>query len=188
MRRYFVAVLGLAAIACGDVVVVELANAAKPAVELSVEGRSNAHVTLASTGNRLAAAWIASNEAGADVYAAVSEDGENHFGPPVRVNDLPGDAGGNGEQPPRVVLKDRAMIVVWVSKRDGVSGIRAAQSNDGGRTFSKTRTISPEGVTGARGWESAAIDEAGVVHAAWLDGRHAAPKAAATNNTQNSGV
>jgi hypothetical protein len=62
-----------------------------------------------------------------------------------------------------------------VSKRNGLSGIRAAQSDDGGRTFSTSRTISPEGVTGARGWESAAIDDAGVVHAAWLDGRHAAP-------------
>ena len=67
------------------------------------------------------------------------------------------------------------MTVVWVSKRNGVSGIRAARSSDGGRTFSQARTISPEGVTGARGWESAAIDDAGVVHAAWLDGRHAPP-------------
>jgi hypothetical protein len=146
-----------------------------PPAELSIDGRSNAHVTLAAEGGRLAAAWIASSDAGADVFAATSDDGGRHFGAPIRVNDIAGDAGGNGEQPPRVVLKDRAMTVVWVSKRNGVSGIRAAQSSDGGRTFSPARTISPEGVTGARGWESAAIDDAGVVHAAWLDGRHAPP-------------
>jgi hypothetical protein len=144
-------------------------------VELSIDGRSNAHVTLTSSGRRLAAVWVASSDAGADVFASVSDDGGRHFGAAVRVNDIAGDASGNGEQPPRVVLTDRGTIVVWVSKRNGVSGIRAAQSSDGGRTFSASRTISPEGVTGARGWESAAIDDAGVVHAAWLDGRHAAP-------------
>jgi hypothetical protein len=144
-------------------------------IELSVDGRSNAHVTLAAEGRRLAASWVASSDAGADVFMAVSEDGGRRFGAPVRINDIPGDASGNGEQPPRVVLNGRSMTVVWVSKRQGVSGIRAAQSSDGGRTFAASRTISPEGVTGARGWESAAIDDAGVVHAAWLDGRHSVP-------------
>ena len=144
-------------------------------VELSVEGRSNAHVTLAADGRRVAAAWVASNDAGADVFASVSGDGGRTFAAPVRVNDIAGDASGNGEQPPRIVIGNGAMTVVWVSKRDGVSGIRAARSADGGRTFSASRTISPDGVTGARGWESAAIDDAGAVHAAWLDGRNAAP-------------
>jgi hypothetical protein len=147
-------------------------------VELSIDGRSNAHVTLAADGRRLAAAWVASGDGGSDVFAAVSEDGGSHFGTPVRVNDRARDASGNGEQPPRVVIKDGSITVVWVSKRDGVSGIRAAQSLDGGRSFSTARTISPDGVTGARGWESATIDDAGVVHAAWLDGRHAQPSPA----------
>ena len=122
------------------------------AAELSIDGRSNAHVTLAADGRRLAAAWVATSDAGADVYVAVSDDAGHRFGAPVRVNDIPGDASGNGEQPPRVLLTDRGVSVVWVSKRQGVSGIRAAQSSDGGRTFSAARTISPDGVTGARGW------------------------------------
>ena len=178
MRQLILTILTVAAVSCSGepsaVHVSELRNAgnAQP-IELSVEGRSNAHVTLAADGGRVAAAWIASSDAGADVFAAVSGDGGRRFGAPVRVNDLPGDASGNGEQPPRVVLKGGSMTVVWVSKRSGVSGIRAAQSGDGGLTFGKARTISPDGVTGARGWESAAIDDAGVVHAAWLDGRHA---------------
>lgn len=140
---------------------------------LGVDGRSNSHVTLAADGVRVAAAWLASTEAGADVFVAMSENGGERFFVPVRVNDVAGDAAGNGEQPPRVALKDRVVTVVWVSKRTGVSGIRAAQSTDGGRTFSPARTISPEGVTGARGWESVAVSDDGVVHAAWLDGRNA---------------
>ncbi len=142
---------------------------------LGVDGRTNAHVTLAAVGDRVAAVWVASADARSDVFAAMSEDGGRHFDEPVRVNSIGGDAAGNGEQPPRVVLDGRKVTVVWVSKRDGVSGIRAAQSGDGGRTFSPSRTISPEPVTGARGWESAAIAEDGTVHVAWLDGRHAAP-------------
>ena len=145
------------------------------AAAFEFEGRSSAHVTLASDGRRLAAAWVASGDGAADVYAVVSDDGGRRFESPVRVNDIPGDASGNGEQPPRVLLTSRGVSVVWVSKRNGVSGIRAAQSSDGGRTFSPARTISPDGVTGARGWESATVDDAGVVHAVWLDGRHSSP-------------
>jgi BNR repeat-like domain len=144
---------------------------------LAVAGRANAFLSLAADGDRVAATWVASSDAGADVFAAVSDDGGRRFSPAVRVNDIAGDAGGNGEQPPRVVLRDRELTVVWVSKRDGVSGIRAARSADGGRTFSPSRTISPAGVTGARGWESAAVGEGGLVHVAWLDGRNAAPMA-----------
>jgi len=72
-------------------------------------------------------------------------------------------------------VRDRLVTVIWVSKRDGVAGIRGASSADGGRSFGPTRTISPEGLTGARGWESVAMSDDGVVHVAWLDGRHAAP-------------
>jgi hypothetical protein len=65
-----------------------------------------------------------------------------------------------------------------VSKRAGFSGSRAASASDGGRTFAATRSISPDGVSGARGWESAALGPDGAVHAVWLDGRAAARPAA----------
>ena len=101
-------------------------------MELSVEGTSSAHVTLSTDGRRVAAAWVASSENGSDVFTSISDDGGRRFGAPVRVNEIPGDAAANGEQPPRAVPKDGAITVVWVSKRNGVSGIRAAQSRDGG--------------------------------------------------------
>jgi hypothetical protein len=142
-------------------------------ISLAVPGRANAHVTLASGGARIAAAWAASGANGTDIYAAVSTDGARTFGAPVRVNDIEGDASVNGEQPPRVLIDGAAVDVLWVSKRDGVSGIRAAASTDGGRTFGPARSISPAGLTGARGWESAALGADGAVHAVWLDGRNA---------------
>jgi hypothetical protein len=71
------------------------------------------------------------------------------------------------------LLNATSVNVVWVSKRAGVSGIRASLSADGGRTFSPTRSITPDGLTGARGWESAVMADGGTMHAVWLDGRNA---------------
>lgn len=144
---------------------------------LAVADRSNAHLSLTADGDRVAAAWAASNAAGTDIFAAFSRDGGVHFGAPVRVNDVPGDANAGGEQPPRIVIKDRRVNVVWVSKHDGAAAIRAAASNDGGATFARATTITPSGLTGARGWESAALSDDGALHAVWLDGRNAAPGA-----------
>jgi len=86
---------------------------------LAVAGRANAFLSLTADGDRVAATWVASSDAAADVFAALSDDGGRRFAPAVRVNDIPGDAGGNGEQPPRVVLHGRELTVVWVSKRNG---------------------------------------------------------------------
>jgi len=144
----------------------------RPPVILDVPGRINAHVTLASDGDRVAAAWAAAGDRGTDVYVAVSADGGRTFGNPVRVNDLEGDVTANGEQPPRVLMQGRAVDVLWVSKRGGASAIRAASSTDGGVTFGAARTITPAGLAGARGWESAALGDDGAVHAVWLDGRN----------------
>ena len=147
-------------------------------VELAVAGATNAHVTLAADGDHVAAAWAATGPAGTNVYVARSDDAARTFGPPVRVNDIDGDANINGEAPPRVVLSGSRIDVVWVAKRNGVSAIRAAESVDGGATFAPARTVTAEGVQGARGWQTAAIAADGTVHAAWLDGRNATRPAA----------
>jgi hypothetical protein len=142
-------------------------------IELAVSQAANAHVTLASDGDRVAAAWAATGPRGTDIYVARSDNGGRTFGSPARVNDLDGDASVNGEAPPRVLLSGNRVDVVWVSKRGGVAAIRAAESSDGGKSFSPARTITSEGVAGARGWQTAAIAADGTVHAAWLDGRNA---------------
>lgn len=138
---------------------------------LAVADRSNANLSLAADGHTVAAAWAASTPDTTDIYAAFSRDGGAHFGPPVRVNDVAGDAAAGGEQPPRIVVRDRRVDVVWVSKHDGAAAIRVANSSDGGATFSHAATITPAGLTGARGWESAALADDGALHAVWLDGR-----------------
>jgi hypothetical protein len=146
---------------------------ASESIVLAVPERANAHVTLAAENTRIAAVWAATGARGTDVYLSTSDDGGAHFAAPVRVNDIEGDATANGEQPPRVTLHGNDVSVVWVSKRGGNAAIRAAASHDRGKTFVAARTVTPPGVTGARGWESAAISDSGVIHAAWLDGRNA---------------
>jgi hypothetical protein len=147
------------------------------ALALGVPDRANAHVTLASDRTRVAAVWAATGTLGTDIFLAISDDAGVHFGAPIRITDVDGDATANGEQPPRVTLRGREVSVLWVSKQNGVAAIRSAASTDGGKTFSPARTITPAGVTGARGWESATISDDGVIHAAWLDGRNAASPA-----------
>ena len=169
--RFLAAVLSISLLAGCDYAV---GVVTKP-VDLAVAGRANAHVTLAADGDRVGAAWAATGAEGTDIYAAVSADGGRTFGRPVRVNDLAGDASANGEQPPRILLQGTSVEVLWVSKRAGVAGIRSAASTDGGMTFAPARSITPSGLTGARGWESAALGPGGIVHAVWLDGRNAAP-------------
>ena len=176
MRILAVLILGALATAC-------LRGASNDAIELAIADRANANVTLAADGRRVAAAWAAAGGSGTDVYLAVSDDEGRTFKPPVRVNDIAGDASSNGEQPPRVALRGETLNVIWVSKRGGATGIRSALSTDGGRTFASASTITPPGATGARGWESAAIADDGTLHAAWLDGR---PPASAGGSTQDA--
>ena len=129
-------------------------------------------VSLASDGHRIAAAWAETREGHTDVYAAVSDNDGAMFRSAVRVNDIEGDARVSGEQPPRVAL-GRDVVVVWASRAGDASRIRMARSTDEGKTFLPAVTLHQEGLTGARGWQAVAIGPDAVIHALWLDGRHA---------------
>ena len=140
---------------------------------LAVPDATNANVTLASDGRTVVAAWAATASGLTNIYLARSADGGASFSAPQRVNNVDGDANVNGETPPRVAVAGQSVNVLWFSKRDGVSVLRAAESADGGVTFNAARRITPDGVTGARGWENVALSPDGAVHAVWLDGRNA---------------
>ena len=152
-------------------------------VRLAVEGTTGSGISLAAAGQQVVATWAATADSRTNIYVAVSRDGGVRFGPPVRVNDLDGDARVSGEQAPRVAIWKDMVVLTWSSKLTGESRVRMAQSNDGGQTFMPATTIHTENVTGARGWTSLAIAPDGAAHVAWLDGRNAesaAPKAPAS--------
>jgi hypothetical protein len=144
-------------------------------VTLAVPGTLNRMPSVAVLGSRVVVVWTSTAHDVMDVYAAISEDGGATFLDPRRVNDRPGDASSNAEQPPRVALSESGISVIWPSRLDGTSAIRLSRSTDGGRTFSQARTLHQAALTGARGRQALTVGRDGVVHAVWLDGRDAAP-------------
>jgi hypothetical protein len=174
----------------GAVVVVALAmsavaidRAATSDVTLAVSGRSNSNVSLAASGSFVGATWSASAPAGdTDIYAATSTDGGRSFSAPVRVNATPGDARVNGEQPPRLALKDRPgtapeLVVVWTTKGTAGTKLLSASSTDGGRTFARSVTVPGSDAPGNRGWEAVGTGPGGRFFSVWLDHRKmAAPQ------------
>jgi hypothetical protein len=125
---------------------------------------------MAARGSVVAAVWSASTDTDADIYIATSRDGGASFGAPRRVNDVAGDSGASGEQPPRVAIGPDALHVIWPAKR-GRHAISYARSTDGGLTFSNATDIPSAGLRGARGWATLGVDDDGTVHMLWLDGR-----------------
>jgi hypothetical protein len=144
-----------------------------PRVGFAVKDRSNGSPSIAAFGKTVAVVWTASTDSQSDIFMSVSTDSGTQFGPPVRVNDLEGDARTSGEQPPRVAVGSGAIHVAWPSRRDGHSVIRYASSTDSGRSFSPAVSIAGETLTGARGWQSMSLLHDGTVHLVWLDGRNA---------------
>jgi len=108
----------------------------------------------------------------------VSRDAGRSFAAPARVNDVDGDARVNGEQPPRVALRESAITVVWTTK--GANGTRLVQASsaDGGRTFARAQPVPGADAAGNRGWENIAAGTAaaapGRTFAVWLDHRELA--------------
>lgn len=159
-------------------------------VRLGVPGAVNNSVSLAAAGSEVVIAWAARAATATDVYAAWSRDGGAAFGEPVRVNDIAGDARVSGEQAPRIAL-GASTEVVWVSRQDGASVVRAAKVRTGERRFEPATTVHAQGLTGARGWASLAVDKNAAVHVAWLDGRNAQAEpagAAATGHAGHKGM
>ena len=123
--------------------------------------------SVAAHGKLVAVAFSSSVASGAtDIYVAVSRDGARTFAPPVRVNDVAGDARVGGEQPPRVALHDRRIVVVWTAKGEKGTRLLQARSDDGGTTFSHAAPVPGSEAPGNRGWENADAR-----FAVWLDHR-----------------
>lgn len=175
-----VRISGVVASAAVIVALMVSGDAATSVVTLSVSGRASANVSLAASGTFVAAVWSASAPGGeTDIFAAASRDAGRSFSSPVRVNSIPGDARVNGEQPPRLALKDRPglppeIAVVWTTKGTAGSKLLSAASTDGARTF-KESLVPGSDAPGNRGWEAVGLGPGGRFFSVWLDHRKMAP-------------
>jgi hypothetical protein len=151
-----------------------------PPITLSVAGRANANISMASEGDFVVAVWSASTPAGiSDIYSAVSRDAGRTFSAAVRVNSTAGDARTNGEQPPRVALVPQSgrgpdIVVLWPTRRDAVTLLLTARSNDAGATFSRSSVVPDTNAAGNRGWHAVAAARDGSTFGLWLDHRRLA--------------
>ena len=144
--------------------------ATREPVSLRVAGATNANASIATHASQVVVTWAARTGNVTDVYAATSLDGGFSFGPPVRVNDVAGDARVSGEQAPRVAMADRVRVA-WCSRPGGASVVRSASAAAGAGAFTPGASVHADGLSGARGWASLAAGSKGVWHVAWLDGR-----------------
>jgi hypothetical protein len=182
----------IAAIAATATVV---SSSAPIIVALSVPGRSNSTPSITASGRVAAVVWSASLPSGStDIYAAISRDGGRTFTAPVRVNDVPGDARVNGEQPPRVSMfapsgRQMVITVVWTARGARGTMLLQSRSDDGGRSFARATLVPGTDAPGNRGWEAIAVESSGRVDAAWLDHREMAQSSAvAATDPQQTAV
>jgi hypothetical protein len=150
------------------------------ATEIAIPERANAYASIAANGRFAALVWGATTAPGVtDIYVATSRDGGRSFGEPGRVNQVPGEAGLSGEQPPRIALTPREsgtpmIVVVWTARAPKGTRLLTVRSEDGGRSFGAAVPIPGGQASGNRGWESLAPTRDGGVAAVWLDHREAA--------------
>jgi Cu/Ag efflux protein CusF len=194
-RHYALAVLAAVAIgatACGRSSASQTKDAAVAALAqtLGIPGAANSTPVVAASGSWVVTVWTASEPAGTNVYAAVSDKAGDSFRPPVRVNDISGEAHVYGEDPPRVAIAPAAeaarppeIVVTWPSDRAKHLGLRSSRSLDGGRTFLPSASVGDEHIAGERGFQSVTIGADHVVRAAWLDQRRD-PGTPAHNNVE----
>lgn len=117
--------------------------------------------------------WLARVEDG-HLLVARSDDGGASFSAPVSVNREPETISAEGENRPKIaVARDGTVLLSWSQAlpQRFTGNVRFARSTDDGRSFSAPVTLNDDGRIGGHSFDSLAIDGAGGVAVAWLDGR-----------------
>jgi hypothetical protein len=117
-------------------------------------------------------AWRQKAEEGSDVFIA-RRGADGQFGEPVQANDEPGtvESYPHDEMRPAVATgPDGRLAVAWSDSRGQV---RAAESRDGGATFSPSFRLEQIDEPSYRGFPELVYDDKGVLHAVWIDSRFA---------------
>ena len=116
--------------------------------------------------------WQASIR-GRHVYVSHSDDRSATLSTPVKVNAEPEDILGDGENRPKILVRNG---VVYVSYTQGLAkpmsgDIRFSRSLDGGKTFSAPLTVNDNREIISHRFEAMAVNDKGQVFLAWLDKR-----------------
>jgi hypothetical protein len=149
-----------------------------PPVTIAARDAANPTVAVDGRSGRVYVSWVQmAPDSSWDVFLAAADSGAE-FGPPVRVNDRPGEAMVARENPPQVLVgADGVVYVGWVSARTADDAphadvsLRLARSTDGGGTFSPAASLDadPAVPSLANMYFDLATAPGGAVYASWLD-------------------
>ncbi len=152
-----------------------------PPMTLAVRDAANPTVAVDGRTGRVYVSWVQmAPDSSWDVWLAAADSGTG-FGPPVRVNDRPGEAMVARENPPQVVVGATGVVYVgFVSARTADDAphadvsLRLARSTDGGGSFSPAASLDadPAVPSLANMYFDLAAGPDGAVFASWLDLHH----------------
>ncbi|MCD6706943.1 MAG: glycoside hydrolase [Thiobacillus sp.] len=156
----------VAALVCGAAVAAEHRHAPPP-------GAGKPTLAVGATLDGSGRLWLARVEQG-QLWVSSSSDGGHRFSRPVAVSSVPEDIAANAESRPKIaVAQDGTVLLSWSQSlpKRFTGNVRFARSTDGGRSFSSPITLNDDGRITSHSFDSMAIDGAGRVVVAWLDGR-----------------
>ena len=116
--------------------------------------------------------WRERGASGSDLYASVGPP-EGKFGPPVRLNDSEETVESFTHDGMRAAIAVGSGGILAVAWSDSRAQIRAAISEDGGKSFAPSFRLDQADAPAYRGFPAISFDPAGDLHAIWIDSRHA---------------
>lgn len=116
--------------------------------------------------------WLAAIS-GQHIYVSYSDDGGITRSVPVRVNPEPENILGDGENRPKIIVRQGVIYVSYTQALEKpMSGdIRFSRSADGGKSFSAPITVNDNREVISHRFDSMAVNGKGHVYIAWLDKR-----------------
>lgn len=116
--------------------------------------------------------WLASVKNG-HVRVSHSDDIGQSFSTPVSANGTPENIAGDGENRPKILVRNDIVYVSWTQALDKpmTGHIRFSRSTDGGKTFSPPVTVNDNPEIISHRFEAMGVNDRGQVTLAWLDKR-----------------
>jgi len=128
-------------------------------------------VTILSD-DSLVLTWREKSEAGSNIFASVRE-ADGHFGDPVRINDVDDTVESYTHDGMRISIAVGAGNTIAIAWPDGRAQVRAAISNDGGKSFQPSIQLDQSDGPAYRAYPTISFDPTGTLHAIWIDSRFA---------------
>lgn len=107
------------------------------------------------------------------ILVSHSDDGGKTFSAPVAVNSTPEHIAGDGENRPKIQIRNGIIHVSWTQALDKpmTGHIRFSRSLDDGKTFSPPITVNDDPQIISHRFEAMGVNQRGKIYLAWLDKR-----------------